>query len=194
MLLFFLSHERRYDDELVRRFFDDLRVEVRHHMGLTTEVPVGFMDHEKAPMSDGWPEERLAALRECRAFVALLSPGYVASDECGREWAYFESRLARHPDDGPPSMLPLLWIPVEIPDRLAWIQYTDPLFSEVYLRNGLRQLMRIHRYRDDYLEFVTAVARRLAAIGATAGPPPPPTKGWSAFPYLRLHHPGGADQ
>jgi hypothetical protein len=162
MHYFFLSYAHGQHDDLVEAFFTDLSGEVREHAGSDRDDEVGFRDRPGAS-GDSWSPALLDALQSARTFIALCSPGYFRSASCGKEWWAFAQRLARirpvgHP---PPALIPLFWLPTEIPAHLTDLQYRDPSFGPAYDRHGLRRLLQLDRLRDDYLEFVTAVAMRI---------------------------------
>jgi TIR domain len=102
VLIFFLSYAQArhirtsqagtYDaNQSVVRFFDDLSMHVDQLVGSPTGVDPGFMDRS---MQGGtrWASEVLAAAGTCHVFIPLLSPGYVESTWCAREWDAFSRR------------------------------------------------------------------------------------------------------
>lgn len=180
MLYFFLSYAHSRSDHLVEAFFDDLTGEVREHAGCDRDDEVGFLDRRNLHIGDHWPPALIRALQECRTFVALCSPRYFRSIPCGKEWDVFARRLANDPAPGPPApaLVPLLWLPVDVPPHLTHLQYHDWSFGSAYREHGLRRLLRLRKHRDDYLEFVTSVAVRIVTTARSHHPPPlvpPPT-------------------
>jgi hypothetical protein len=173
MRYFFLSYAHGQHDDLVKAFFTDLSGEVREHAGRDRDYEVGFRDHHDVNM-DRWSPDLVNALQTAQTFIALCSPGYFRSASCGREWWVFAQRLALLRRDGlpPPALIPLFWLPTEIPAHLTDLQYSDPSFGTAYEQHGLRRLLQLGRLRDDYLEFVTAVAVRVTATAEQHTPPP----------------------
>ncbi|GAA2868119.1 hypothetical protein Acy02nite_09330 [Actinoplanes cyaneus] len=162
---FFLSYARGDDRESVKQFFNDLSAEVRTYAGLPTNAVVGFLDVEMQ-VGEAWARTLMGALGNCRAFVALISPRYLLSEPCGREWTIFADRLSAlevgEPVVESPPLIPLLWLPPRrLPAVIEARQYLNHGMPDVYGRNGLRQIIRLQRYRDDYLELLTRLAQQI---------------------------------
>ncbi|PRY29302.1 TIR-like protein FxsC [Pseudosporangium ferrugineum] len=169
MLYFFLSYARGGDDVYVQEFFNDLCDEVRALEGLDPATEVGFLDNRNIQPGDTWPDTLVDALSRCQAFLALCSPAYFLSEPCGREWAIFQERIRQHQlrtGNTGSTLIPLRWLPSRtMPPAAQIIQYVpeprheiDNRHQEPHRERGIRQLLRIRRNRDDYLEFVTTVA------------------------------------
>lgn len=167
MLYFFLSYARGDDDPYVRRFFQDLSREVRVHAGVPAGQDVGFLDTQSLRLGEHWPERLSGALSTARSFVALCSPGYFRSLACRTEWAAFADRVRRYRQDTrilPEAMLPLRWFPVDpMPRAVAELQWDMDVIRKRHLDGGVRQLLRLRRHRDTYLEVLTDLARRIVA-------------------------------
>ncbi|WP_433045312.1 TIR-like protein FxsC [Dactylosporangium sp. CS-033363] len=163
------------DDDLVRRFFADLSEEVRVRTGLSSRAGVGFLDADTLRVGATWTTELFTALSTSRTFLALVSPRYVHSEWCGREWSLFAERTARHQPETPApgaALIPVLWTPPrDLPPVVAERQLFTDEFSESYRRGGMRQLMRLQRNRDEYVAFVSALAEHIIEV-ATADPVP----------------------
>lgn len=179
MRYFFLSYAEGQHDDLVEAFFTDLSGEVREHAGRDRDDDVGFRAHSGYNGAH-WSPSLVEALQTTRTFIALCSPGYFRSPSCGKQWWVFAQRLARLRAAGlhAPALLPLFWLPTEIPAHLTDLQYRDPSFGAAYDHHGLRRLLQLDRLRDDYIEFVSAVATRVTSTAEQHAPPalvPPPT-------------------
>ncbi|MEU4242924.1 TIR-like protein FxsC [Actinoplanes sp. NPDC026619] len=166
MLYFFLSYARGSDDIYVRKFFDDLCVEVRLIAGLQQDAEVGFLDNESIEAGDVWAAALIEALSRCRSFLPLCSPRFFQSEPCGREWAIFEERIRRHEEihrNRPSTLIPLRWLPLRnAPSFVTRLQYfVEPQLNGQQANSGVRQLMRLTRNQDDYLVFVTQLANRI---------------------------------
>ncbi|BCB82576.1 hypothetical protein Pflav_089860 [Phytohabitans flavus] len=114
MLYFFLSYARGDDDLSVQKFFHDLSAEVRAHAGLASGEEVGFFDVHSLEVGASWSPRLVDALSQCQSFIALVSPRYLLSEPCGREWAVFSDRIRRYEREvgvTPSALLPLLWLP-----------------------------------------------------------------------------------
>jgi FxsC-like protein len=164
---FFLSYARGDDAAYIERLFADLSAEVRSRAGLPANATVGFLD-VNVQVGATWSSTLMAALATCATFVALVSPRYLLSLPCGREWTIFESRLhAMHQrrKPPPPALLPLLWEPPDdIPRVIADRQYQNKNMPAAYDRTGLRQIMRLKRHHDDYWVLLGELARQIVSI------------------------------
>ncbi|GAA4473473.1 TIR-like protein FxsC [Phytohabitans houttuyneae] len=165
MLYFFLSYARGDDDVSVQRFFHDLSAEVRAHAGLASGEEVGFFDVHSLEVGATWSPRLVEALSRCRSFIALVSPRYLLSEPCGREWAIFADRVRQYERDAgvnPSALLPLIWLPPpQLPDAVAALQYHNDILTEAYTRTGLRQLMRLQRNQDSYYDLIVELARQI---------------------------------
>ncbi|GIE84637.1 TIR-like protein FxsC [Actinoplanes regularis] len=173
---FFLSYARGDDRDSVRTFFNDLSAEVRTYAGLPTTQVVGFLDVEMQ-VGEEWARTLVSALGNCRTFVALISPRYLISEPCGREWTLFSERLdtleQKDPAADPPPLIPLLWLPPpRLPAAIEARQYLNHGMPEAYSRTGLRQIIRLARYRDDYLEMLARLAQQIVEVATSERPVP----------------------
>jgi FxsC-like protein len=162
---FFLSYARSDDDSYVEQFYRDLCGEVRVRAGLASTEDVGFLDSHSIEIGSQWSAELVDAMSTCSTFLALCSPRYIVSEQCGREWQLFADRCARFGRAGASratALLPVLWLPPRrLPDVVRRVQYDNEVFSEAYRRDGLRQLMRLRRNQDDYFEALAIIAQHI---------------------------------
>jgi len=174
--LFYLSYARGNSDRLLDKLFFDLSDEVRLRTGTAA---VGFVDKARIEVGDLWEETIRSALENSRVLVALISPSYVSSEYCGKEFQAF--RLREADPSRTPNILPLVWIPLrgEWPSALSSIQmdnYGDT--SRLYSEEGLRYLMGQKRYQDEYRALLSKLAGQLADLAENArsslGKPLPP--------------------
>jgi FxsC-like protein len=177
VLYFFLSYARGNDDIYVKQFYQDLCNEVRVLVGARDD-DVGFLDNLNIDPGQHWPQALVDAVAECASFLALYSPAYFLSRPCGKEWTLFARRSQEHVHEDSAQLsglIPVVWHPPrELPGVARSLQYDLDLpdaAKEAYARRGLRQLLRLQRHKDDYLELVSAVADRI--VEAAASPPPP---------------------
>jgi FxsC-like protein len=165
---FFVSYARsdsRTDSKL-NQFYKDLIDEIlvlRHF----PEGEVGFFDVDEIELGALWKDELGRALRTSRVMLALCSPSYFNSEYCGKEFKVFHERQnayarAHNLQEAPRLILPILWGPPSngFPELIQSLQYTDPEFPDIYANQGLKYMMNLNRYSDDYKVFV----RRLATI------------------------------
>lgn len=161
---FFLSYAHEDQDDWVQRFYKDLSDEVRAYAALPRGTEVGFLDAQSLDLGASWSDRLMRDLARCTTFVALVSPRYIHSQWCGREWAVFADRLSRHTaqDGQPAALLPLLWrlVPA-LPPVVQTYQYQDSQLPTDYPDKGLLTLMKLSRYEDAYIEFVEVLAQKI---------------------------------
>jgi serine/threonine protein kinase/O-acetyl-ADP-ribose deacetylase (regulator of RNase III) len=111
---FYLScAEEDLNDDRVRRFYNDLKSEVRRITG-DKEERIGWFNGRDFAL-----HENLPALQNSRTLVPLFTPNYFKSVICGKVWQFFLERiqawetLQLGPDRPPPIILPVLWSPKE---------------------------------------------------------------------------------
>ncbi|GAV44387.1 TIR-like protein FxsC [Streptomyces acidiscabies] len=151
-------------DHWVHRLFHDLSNSIAN---LTMEPPdsVGFMDRS---LTSGriWNDELAYALNTCRVFVPLLSPRYVTSEWCGREWWAFAQRTATVRYGRYAPIIPILWTPMEgrtLPRVVSEVQYLTPEQPERYRHFGMYGLMKVNTFRRDYERAVLQIATHIVA-------------------------------
>jgi hypothetical protein len=159
MLYFYVSYAGGEDDTYIQMFFADLCAEVRAFAGLPPDTEVGFLDTRTLHIGERWSDEITNALATAQVFVALCSPRYFLSDACGREWALFDRRQSKSGAPGRPNaIVPLNWLPSRVVPRAAqgiqWVYNGDT-------GQSVRQLLRLAKNRDDYLDFITLLAETI---------------------------------
>ncbi|MBF9128049.1 TIR domain-containing protein [Plantactinospora sp. S1510] len=188
-LHFFLSYARSDDDPYVERFYKDLCAEVRVRAGLASGSEVGFFDKTSIEIGATWSADLVDALSTACSFLALFSPRYFASEPCGREWQLFAERVRQHEETNETrsaALLPVLWLPPrQIPDAVQDVQYDRDVFSDAYRRDGLRQLMRLRRNEDEYIEAISILADRIVDNAASNALEPLPNNPRIDFHGLR---------
>ncbi|MGY4978025.1 FxsC protein [Streptomyces sp. 900105755] len=163
---FFLSYARKDNpDEFVKRFYDDLVLELRR-IGADPAAQPPFRDVEGLGLGDDWARVLGAAVGHCRAFVALYSPAYLNSEYCGKEWTAFRDRLReyrRETEIDVPALVPVLWAPMEgnLPDEIARFQYHEADMGQEYVTQGLLQILRTEPMGLAYRRVVQKVAARV---------------------------------
>ncbi|MDG4827861.1 TIR-like protein FxsC [Solwaraspora sp. WMMD1047] len=177
-LYFFLSYARSDDDPYVEQFFRDLCGEVRVRAGLASSEEVGFFDTHSIGIGATWSSELVDALAESGTFVALCSPRYFVSEACGREWQIFTERVERHQlatGSRSRTIIPAFWLPPrQVPEAVQRLQYDSAAFGEGYRRDGLRQLLRLSRNQDEYIELLAVLADQIVENVDTDPLPPIP--------------------
>ena len=168
-LYFFLSYAQGSDRDnaLVLRFFNELREEVRLTAGLRRgqEPRIGFIDVSLTVGVD-WSVDITRAVDTCQVFLALCCPTYFASSACTEEWDRFHHRLVTHRNRTGvmvPALIPLIWQPMDLPEKATRLQYRQLSLGATYAKIGLRQLIGLQRNDDDYREFLPALATTIVA-------------------------------
>lgn len=160
---FFLSHARRRTvGPLVRRFQQDLEEHVRNLANDRGRAATSI--GSELPVGGRWPEQVARGLARCRAFVALYSDEYFASEHCGREWQAFTSRL------GSDHVVPVLWQPVRadsLPQGIPRVRGGPAEPGPTYREYGLNYLLRhLREHRDEYNSVLRRLALRIVDIQA----------------------------
>jgi FxsC-like protein len=180
---FFLSyaHKSRSDDRddseagyWVGELFRDLCRSVEWQAGLLKGASSGFMDRERRSGND-WPIGLVRALAGCRVFVPLYSSRYFADEYCGKEWNYFSCRKP-DPSVQEAPIVPGIWDPVEaekLPQSAQAVQLSHR-GSDAYETLGLYGIMKVSRYRTEYVRAVSDLAGWIVAAAerhpVTEGP------------------------
>lgn len=77
------------DDGWVESFIATL---TKTYRKLTGQAPKVFMDRESILTADVWEMKIRSALEGCRVLIAVVSPSYIRSEWCLREWTMFSHR------------------------------------------------------------------------------------------------------
>lgn len=160
----FISYARKDFDPYLDQFQADLVQAL--HQSLPDPVRV-FMDRELSA-GTSWSRVVEEALRSSRAMIAIVSPQYLATESTGREWEFFR-RLGDAESPAFLPVLPVLWAPSDevlprLPPALANVQLVDGRFPEVYREQGLRFLMKLRKYKDEYFACIRIFARHLQEL------------------------------
>jgi hypothetical protein len=169
--LFFISyvHDSGEDDQHVHKFYRDLNHDVLMFAGRRHTDTAGFCD-VSFQLGQRWSPAIIENVSTTQVFIPVLSPVYFTSDACGKEWAVFIERLARSGrlDSQDSSIIPLLWVPMTLPEIAQPYQFKEAAFGIEYEHVKLRALIREERRRDDYHAFVELLAQRVVALSTTA--------------------------
>jgi TIR domain len=97
---------------LLDQFFEDLSSQVALEAGERIEE-VGYRDVDRLRISDDWGPDLIAGMQDSAVLLCVISPHYLKSLPCGREFGLFQERLAL--SEGPPKerknrVLPVFWI------------------------------------------------------------------------------------
>jgi FxsC-like protein len=150
-------------DYWVGELFRDLCRSVERQTGLPKGASSGFMDRERRSGND-WPIGLLRALASCRVFVPLYSSRFFTDEYCGKEWNYFV-RHRSDPNAGEAPIVPGIWDPVEaerLPQAAHALQFSYR-GSDAYEALGLYGIMKVSRYRTEYIRAVSYLAGQIVA-------------------------------
>jgi hypothetical protein len=160
---YFFSYARKdakgaQPPSLLDVFFGDLLDEVR------TNVPGSdaFRDERDLDLGVAYEPELLGQLCTARAMLAIYSPAYFQSEYCGKEWGLFRSRAL---SAEAASLIPVLWVPAELPKCVGAYQHSNSDFPPMYAQQGLRYLVQRRLsdpYRLAYLDSVHALGHALS--------------------------------
>ena len=150
----FISYSRR-DSDFVDRLIHDLAAG-----GLNV-----WMDRTGIEGGEKWRAAIAQAVRECEAFILVLSPQSAASDNVTKEVSLADSHKRR--------IIPLRYQPCEIPPQMEYqlteFQWVD--FSNKPYANGLDELVRALKLAGG----APKPAPRAETWDQPPPPPPPPT-------------------
>ena len=167
----FLSYSRRDDGraEPVKTLIDDLVDEIVRITGWPDDDVVYRDVH--VPLGEDWSATLLNALRTCDVFVPLLSPLYLMSEYCGKEWDGFSQRAIGHLQQGATrfdsAIVPVVWAPNlsgREPGVARGLQRFTPgpgYHEQAYFENGIYGLLVTGR-EDEYKEVTWRLARHIA--------------------------------
>lgn len=138
---------------LLDEFFNQLTRAVSRKLGRPQEQ-AAFRDSQRIGLGAIWPEQLTSSLNESNCLLAIITPDFIKSEDCGREVKFF---IDRHdmlePNQAslrPYPIIPIYWensthchrdMPHEINDLLKKIQYKNPCFPGSYPATGLCQIM-----------------------------------------------------
>ena len=152
------------------KFYEDLVDSICSRTGLS-EKEIGFQDVIDIEPGEQWPESLAKALVTSRVFVYIHSPTYFNRPMCGKEWQVFYTRIEKYMKGNPnyqtwpPLMIPVLWTPTQqLPACASKIQYSHEDFGDLYADEGLRYMMKVSKFDDDYQMFIEALARKVVQI------------------------------
>ena len=168
--LFYISYARNDLDEHLERFFNDLAHRVRD---ADRGASLGSRRLRRSRPGHGRLHQELATvlaetLQRSRVLVPIYSPSLFKSDRPAGNFTTFS--IAPRRMVSPPSILPVLWVASTEPvaPAAASVQYLTETTPEAYVRLGLRTLMRLRRYEEEYRRFVSDFAGQIVARGQNA--------------------------
>jgi len=164
-------------DNPVLKLLDDLNQELGHLVTGYPEAPPGGFD-QNMPLGADWKRRLAFMLAYSHVLIPLVSPPFLDSTWCGKEWFVFSERevKVRPPlKEGDSAILPVIWVPVR-EDRMhpavRRLQYDTLNMPPSYSREGLLALSRRSNTDDDYGIAVNCIAQRVSEllVHATVAP------------------------
>ncbi|HEU4559003.1 MAG TPA: TIR domain-containing protein [Longimicrobium sp.] len=177
---FSYARENAKDDIYFDGFVEDLRKDIADNTGARIN-DVCFIDRNDIGLGEDWMKELGRGLKTSRSFVYLLSPAYLLSPYCMKEWVAFKARMhaAGEPASADARMFPVLWVArkrVEhlLPEPLKHLNDTSRGYPAEYGNQGVKWLRRMRGANEasDYDAFIRALSEKIADVDAL--PPPPP--------------------
>lgn len=174
------------DRQLFETFVRQLENEVAQLVGLSAGKVV-FVAHRDIQAGSVWTEELESALRGARVMLCFSSAHYFGSPWCGREFEVFRRRrelwLKQNAGTAPTAILPVPWIPADVPPTVAAFQDSDAEFPADYRTLGLRKLLE-QRRELERVQIITALGARLKR--ALSGPALPPLAAMASIPLMAI--------
>lgn len=182
--VFFLSYARarhrpgeppRDTNQKVFQLYVDLSDHVSELLGLPAGSTAGFLDR----VLDGgqvWADDLAFAAGNCQVFIPLVSPQYLRSVWCAREWnAFVRRRQVRRPDarasPGEQPVIPVNWSVLgrrrDLPAAIRRRQVFSPTglppdIAPQYQQEGIYGLLSLGRNgKDAYDAVVWRLAQRV---------------------------------
>jgi FxsC-like protein len=170
---FFLSYAQSNSNAYLKQFFNDLSDTVRQRSNRKAEIAAGYFSQESMPLGGEWDPELLRAMQGSSTMVCLYSPAYFLSENCGREWQFFEMRRRAYVERArangvtqprwPAVIKPVIWVPLreDPPASVGGVDLDvgDP--NDVHNKVGLLTLTRLSsssNYSEAYVTFLNKVA------------------------------------
>lgn len=153
---FYVSYARADDSPYLRRFCEDLAREIALK---TAERPdrIMFLSSDSTPVGSVLWRQHADALSAARTMVAMVTPHYLRSEFCGREWQLFSERARPGTQ---PSIVPVQWAPVEGALPAAVSKYLLWGGNEP---RAVHQLARLRR--EQYFDLISRMAVSMVKIG-----------------------------
>jgi hypothetical protein len=180
MDLCFVSYARNNNhDGRLTRFVEALKKQLLQHLpNNTARDRIAFFDVQAIDTGEQWMQRLAEAARTCKVCVCFYSKPYFTSEYCGREVSVFMQRLraweklAGAAGDKSHGLIPVLWIPEQVPADLQPFQVGTAAYPAKYHEEGLLALALRKNRRDAYNTVLDLLARRIAKA-AMVDPPLP---------------------
>jgi FxsC-like protein len=172
----FFSYAREDKDEFLVKFYADLLKEISL-VKTMAEDAIGFLDEGDIRIGDDWAGKLTEELRTCKVFLSICTPKYFEPKHkyCGKEFQICLDRQASSKKTST-AMVSVIWgEPAgSVHPRMKKFQYMHKSLPASYAEYGLRYIMKLGVFKDDYEQFITSLAKAIVDAG-TKYPLPVPT-------------------
>ena len=139
---------------------------------------VAYRDRRRLKVGDFWGPELIQGLQRSKVLLAVLSPHYLQSQNCGKELGFFDRRVQefiKNANAAPNEsyrILPLFWEDADIclrnasPGVARFLQrynFTQQGMPENYPAVGLSQICKL-RPGNDYEQLCHSIAKRIVEL------------------------------
>lgn len=161
-------------------FYDELRQAVASRLGPAADV--SYRDTPDLRIGNLWEDSLTDALQDSRSLVALLSPSYLQSENCGRELRFMKERYDLNPGTDH-CIIPIFW-ESNVACNSDWTKRARELIDKIqtttnmqlpksYLAQGFKQWMTLIQLGERQLAY-SAIADAIVANHAGAQLPTHP--------------------
>lgn len=164
------SHDRlAFGKKVFGKFIEEFRQPLEALLGVVSGKSAVFVDEREIEWGDEWHESLQDAVCRTRSLICLVSPQYLNSEWCGREYQVFLSRkqASGSKDEGtaPSWIFPILWEALpgkrKLPAVISRFQYRLPEAPEDLEQRGLRYYCSTNKWTT-VKKILDGMARQLA--------------------------------
>ncbi len=144
---------------------------------------VGYFDRVRLSISDPWEKQLRDGLQNSRVLVAMLSPAYLKSESCGREFQFFIERFKLLKTDisqQPHRIVPVFWVDLysclkdmdqNVSKLITELQWRQEGMPKNYPSVGIVQMYRLMEI-EMFVKAINCIVQRIVEL---AGFPPLPS-------------------
>lgn len=160
----------------MKKFIDLFHKRLRAKLGVIDEQKfeqLVFRDYKSLPFGGEWSKDLAAAVVVAETYLCLVSPTYLNSPWCGREFEIALNRLNSWQQSAAGSregrfIFPVRWEQFPNPDKIhpkldKFLHKNDD-FPKIYQKESLQKLASLRKNRDNFNLFVDALAEEIATI------------------------------
>jgi hypothetical protein len=168
----------------LENFFNDVCREVGQLTGEPHDK-VGYRDKDRLSIADFWSKQLVEGLQNSSVLLAIISPAYLKSENCGREVQFFKERLNMLETNATQQQLyhriiPVFWVDLyscfkglneNISTFIKALQWNQKDMPENYLSMGVAKIYNLMEAKA-YAQVVDQISRRIVEL-ADLKPPLP---------------------